>query len=245
MKDQRHKRKESFSVLVVSNTDRSSRQFQISLFSIRLVVFIVIVFLVVLGVMIYQYTTARGRQESLRQQMLAHQQTAQALEKEKESWNSEKMALTSENETLRQIIEQKEASPEETKEGTDEEKDPTLPIRYPSQGSGVMEAGYSEEHPYLTISAYTGSNIVAAGNGTIVTVSSDDTYKHIIEIQHESGYTTRYLCQQEADLKVEEGAQVQLGDVLLDVTTDETKLDYQVIYEDETVDPMTVIEAKG
>ena len=48
MKDQRHKRKESFSVLVVSNTDRSSRQFQISLFAIRLVVFVVFVFLVVL-----------------------------------------------------------------------------------------------------------------------------------------------------------------------------------------------------
>ena len=246
MKDQRHKRKESFSVLVVSNTDRSSRQFQISLFAIRLVVFVVFVFLVVLGVLIFQYSTARGRQESLRKELLAQQQTAQALEKEKESWNNEKMALTSENETLRQIIEQKEASPGETEEGTqEEEKDKTHPSRYPSQGSGVMEAGYGEDHPYLTISTYAGSSIVAAGNGTIVTVSSDDTYKHIIEIQHESGYTTRYLCQQEADVKVEEGAQVQLGDVLLEITADETKMDYQILYEGETVDPMTVIEARG
>ena len=85
MKDQRHKRKESFSVLVVSNTDRSSRQFQISLFAIRLVVFVVFVFLVVLGVLVFQYSTARGRQESLRKELLAQQQTAQALEKEKES----------------------------------------------------------------------------------------------------------------------------------------------------------------
>lgn len=245
MKDQRHKRKESFSVLVVSNTDRGSRQFQISLFAIRLVVFVVFVFLVVLGVLIFQYSTARGRQESLRKELLAQQQTAQALEKEKETWNSEKMALTSENETLRQIIEQKEASPGETKEETEEEKDMTLPTRYPSQGSGVMEAGYSEDHPYLTISAYSGSSVVAAGNGTVVTVGSDDTYEHIIEIQHESGYTTRYLCHQEADVKVEEGAQVQLGDVLLEITADETKMDYQILYEGETVDPMTVIEARG
>ena len=46
-------------------------------------------------------------------------------------------------------------------------------------------------------------------------------------------------------MKVEEGAQVQLGDVLLEITADETKMDYQILYEGETVDPMTVIEARG
>lgn len=244
MKYQRHKRKESFSVLVVSNTDRSSRQFQITLFTIRMVFTVLFLLCVALGWLIFLSANAQARQQKLKDQLAAQEQATQALEKEKESWNSERMELTSENETLRQIIGQKEAS-EGTEGEEDSEKDPTIPTHYPSKGSGVMEAGYSEEHPYMTMSIYKGSNIVAAGDGTVVTVGSDDTYKHIIEIQHESGYITRYLCHNEADLKTEEGAQVQAGDILLEITTDETKLDYQVLYENEAVDPLTVIEAKG
>jgi len=44
---------------------------------------------------------------------------------------------------------------------------------------------------------------------------------------------------------VEEGAQVLRGDTLLTVITDETMLDYQVILNDESVDPLLVIDAKG
>lgn len=243
MKYQRHKRKESFSVLVVSNTDRSSRQFQITLFTIRMVFAVLLLLCAALGWLIFLSANAQAKQQKLKEQLAIQGQAAQALEKEKESWNSERMELTSENETLRQIIGQKEAA--EGTGGESAQKDPTIPTHYPSKGSGVMEAGYSEEHPYMTMSIYKGSNIVAAGDGAVVTVSSDDTYRHIVEIQHESGYITRYLCHNEADIKTEEGAQVQAGDILLEITTDETKLDYQVLYENEAVDPLTVIEAKG
>ncbi len=244
MKDQRHKRKESFSVLVVSNTDRSSRQFQITLFTVRVIIAVLIVLCIALGWLIFLCTNAQAKQQKLKEQLAAQEQTVQTMEKDRESWNSERATLTSENETLRQIIEQKEAS-EETEGEEEPEKDPTLPSRYPSQGSGVMEVGYSEEHPYLTMSVYTGGSIVAAGDGTVVSVGSDDTYHYIIEIQHESGYITRYSCQNEANIKTEEGAPVKAGDILLEITTDETKLDYQILYEGEPVDPLTVIEARG
>ena len=44
---------------------------------------------------------------------------------------------------------------------------------------------------------------------------------------------------------MEEGGQVQQGDPLLTITTDDTQLDYQIILNGETVDPLSVIDAKG
>ena len=79
----------------------------------------------------------------------------------------------------------------------------------------------------------------------MTSISSDDTYPQIIEISHASGYTTRYMCRQEAQLETQQDAQVLAGDTLLTITTDETQLDYQVIFDGEPIDPLTVIEAKG
>ena len=106
-------------------------------------------------------------------------------------------------------------------------------------------SNYSEEEPYLSISMHEEGNIVATGNGTVITVSSDDTYPVIVEVEHEKGYKTRYLCRQEAEVKATEGAQVEAGDTLFTITTDETQLDYQILFEEEAIDPLTVIEAKG
>jgi murein DD-endopeptidase MepM/ murein hydrolase activator NlpD len=79
----------------------------------------------------------------------------------------------------------------------------------------------------------------------VVAAGSDEIYQHIIEVAHESGYKTRYLCHQSAEISVEEGSAVQAGDILLTITTDETQLDYQVIYEDAPIDPLSVIDARG
>lgn len=94
-------------------------------------------------------------------------------------------------------------------------------------------------------SAYAGGTVTAAGDGTVVAAGSDEIYQHIIEVAHESGYKTRYLCHQSAEISVEEGSAVQAGDILLTITTDETQLDYQVIYEDAPIDPLSVIDARG
>ena len=104
---------------------------------------------------------------------------------------------------------------------------------------------YTQELPYLAITTYTGCDVVAAGNGTITAVSSDDIYPQIIEIDHGNGYRTRYLSKQTAEVKVEQGAAVEMGAVLFTITTDETELNYQVIYQEEPIDPLSVIDARG
>ena len=244
MKYQRHKRKETFSILLISNTDRHSRQFQISLFSIRLVLFLLLFLCVAAGGLIYWLSITYKEQSSLRTRLTSQKELSQQLQTENE-------ALRQTNEQLETALAQKETNTEENTEVTKEaptaepEKDNSFSSRYPTQGSSVLQSEYSAEHPCLTINTYTGCNIITAADGTVTAVGSDDTYKYIIEVQHANGYTTRYLCHQDAELKAAEGTQVRVGDILLSINNDNTQIDYQIIYNGNPIDPLTLIDAKG
>lgn len=249
MNNQRHKRKESLSVLLISNTGRDNRQFNIPLPLLRILPVLLILFLAVIGWLIYEFSISQKVQTSLQEQLAAQEGAVQQLTEEKEQLNTDKQTLTEENTSLRQQIEEaaaaaaaEEAQEEEPEDPAD---NPAFPARYPYSGASVLLSSYTEEQPYLAISAYTGGTVIAAGDGVVRAVSSDDIYHHIIEVAHETGHITRYLCHQSAEVAVEEGAEVHVGDVLLTITTDETQLDYQVIYEDAPIDPLSVIDAQG
>ena len=133
----------------------------------------------------------------------------------------------------------------ETKEESTTEKDTSVPRRYPYTGISTVLSDYSAQQPYLSLNTHSDGNVVATGDGMVVTVDSDDTYAHIIEVEHNNGYKSRYMCRQEAQTQIQAGAQVQAGDILLTVLTDDTQLDYQILFEEEAIDPLTVFEAKG
>ncbi len=245
MKNQRHKRKEVYSVLLVSNMDRQSRQFQISLFTIRLIISLVVLLCVITGTLIYFTSVSARKQADLQEQTASLTKLNEQLTAENDSLNQDKLSLTAEKEALEQQIASAEAEADTEEEQEEEEPESHVPSRYPSDGAGVLKSTYSEEQPFVSFSTYSGGNVVAAGDGTVTVVGSDDTYRHIIEVEHEDGYRTRYLCHADAELKTEEGAQVQAGDILLTITANDTQLDYQVLLNDETIDPLSVIEAKG
>lgn len=244
MKFQRHKRKESFSVLLVSNTDRHSRQFQISLFSIRLAGLILLVLCLAAGWIVYCLAIGNREQSALQSQISAKEELIGQLQEENKT-------LRQTNEQMETAKAQEHAKTEEEKQSTEEQKntapkkDSTVPSRYPTQGSSILQSAYSPEHPSLTIQVYTGGSVIAAADGMVTAVSSDNTYRYIIDIRHDSGYITRYLCCQEAELKISEGTAVRTGDVLLSVNVNDIQLDYQIVYNDAPVDPFTVIDARG
>ncbi len=251
MNSQRHKRRESFSILLISNADQSSRQFDVSLPLIRFLLCLLLLILIAAGLSVYGFLSRQGVESKLRSQLAEQEAMVQQLTTEKESLETEKTNLIAENESLRAEAEEavaamaeKEAAEQEAEEAEPEE-DPAVPTRYPYSGASVLLSSYTEEQPWLSLSTYTGGTVTAAGNGTVAVISSDDTYRHIIEIEHGNGYRTRYLCQQDADQSAEEGAQVQAGDTLLTITTDETQVDYQIIYQEAPVDQLSVIDAKG
>ena len=246
MKRQRHKHKESFSILLISNTGQSSRQYHVSLFLFRLFVFLLLLICVALGGVTFLFTMEYGKRTNLQQQVISQSQLVAQLESEKNTLNNENLALTAENDGLRQAAivnaEEETAEPEQEPEP---ESSPSFPSRYPCSGTGILTTTYSEEHPFLSSNTQAEGNIIAAGDGTVTSIGSDDTYPLIMEIEHGNGYRTRYMCLQNAEVKVEQGAQVHIGDVLIMVTTNDTQLDYQVIFEEQAIDPLTIIDAEG
>ena len=208
---------------------------------------------VALGWLAYQFSIAHKVQSSLKEQLSSQEQLVRQLETEKESLNSEKQALIAENESLRQQPEPAIAETEETKEADEEteaepevpEADPFFPSLYPSSDTAMLLSAYSQEQSYLSITVHAEGKIIAAGSGTIVSISSDDTYPLIVEVDHGNGYVTRYMSQQAAESGLEENTQIQAGDTLFTIITDNTQLDYQVLLNGEPIDPLSVFDAKG
>lgn len=245
MIQQKHKHKKSFSVLVISNTGQSNKQFHLSLFSIRLLVILLLLICAAFGWYTYWFLAANRNEAALHEQIDSQAQLIQQLELEKESLNNENLALATENESLRHAAnENAEEAEMKLAAESEPESDSSFPSRYPYSESVILIAAYSDEHPYLSISTQEEGSIIAAGDGTITAVTSDDTYPLIIEINHGNGYITRYMCQQDTEPLLEEGSQVQIGDNLVALSID-TQLDYQVTYEEQPIDPLIVLEAKG
>ena len=249
MKYQRHKRKESFSILLVSHTSGSSRQLHFSQTVLRLLLILTLIFCALLGWLIWQLSSAKRVQRSLQSQLNSQLEITRQLESEKESLNdsltNEKKALEKKNMDMLIAAGNAAADTDDTETEAEPEASSSFPGLYPSSETGMIIDIFSEERPYLSINTHIEDRIIAAGDGTVVAISSDDTYPIIIEIEHESGHRTRYMCRQDADKNAEIGANVLAGDTLITITADNTQLDYQVVFEGEVIDPFNVIDAKG
>ena len=243
MKQQRHRRKESFSLLLVSNTGKESRYFYVSIVTLRLLIVLMLLICASLAWIMFRSGTHYKTESDLRRKLVSSEQLVKQLESEKETLNAQNTALAAENEALKQV----ELADAETQgievEGT--QKDTSIPSHYPYTGVGILKEQYSEEHPYFSISTQLEDRIVAAGDGTVASIDSDDTYPLIIVVEHGNGYKTRYMCQKEAQVQVSVGEQVQIRDTLIVIDREETQMDYQVIYDDQAIDPLLVLEAKG
>lgn len=231
MNQQRHKRRESFSILVFSHTGETRKQFNVSRFLLRLSFFILFLICLAAGWMITKVVMGQFQQRQLRELIAAQEEQVRQLESENQTLDNEKSSLEKEVESLRPST------------GTGE-KDSVFPKRYPCSGHSVLTSSYSDEMPYLTLMVSSKSKIVAAGNGTVTFIGSSSAYPVIIEIAHENGYRTRYMCHEEVKCRVKAGASVKEGDTLYTVSKDETLVDYQVAKE-ELIDPMLIIDAKG
>lgn len=261
MKPRKHKRKESFSVLLISNTGHNSKQYHVSKSCLKLLTAFVLLICIVFGWFTYLYLTGQnnvsralgvnenenGNETEINEQIAAQQEMIQQLEEEKENLINQNNALTSENRALLEAAKSSMGTVETTEAESEEnlEDDDSYPSRYPYSEAGIVTAKYSQDHPYISIETQEEGSIVAAGSGTISRVDSDEDYPLIIEIEHGNGYRTRYMFVQEAEPIHAEGDQVGIGDTLAMIDAQNEQLDYQVIFEDEPIDPLIVFEAKG
>ncbi len=261
MKRQRHKHKDSFSILFISHMGKSSRQLHVTTFAFRLLLFALFLFCSAVIWLILQVPFAARQKQALNARICEQENKIEQLRAEKEALEQEKHTLEREKEFLQlagRTGEEQEASgfAQPLQEGLSSEEgqytqdeagrqDPSFPGLSPSSQMGMLVSLYSQEQPYLSINTHREDHLIAAGDGVITAVGSDDIWPLIIEVEHENGYQTRYMCRQMAELQVEEAKRVKAGDILAVITSDDTQLDYQVILEGEPIDPLNVIDAKG
>lgn len=259
MNPRKHRHKESFSVLLISNTGQNTRHFHVTASFMRLFVVFILCVCVAFGWFIYQYLSvheitsnyvnaSEGTSETeLIDQIAEQEKLVQQLEEENETLNRRNNELTLENKAL--LAAAKTTMDTEAADGAgtgdDPEADPAYPSRYPYSGTGMMFERYSESHPYVSIEIPEEGDVIATGDGTIAAIDSDNAYALIIEVEHGNGYRTRYMFPQEAEPLLEEGTQVEAGTALVPVDINNVQLDYQVIYKEEPIDPLIVFEVKG
>ena len=76
-------------------------------------------------------------------------------------------------------------------------------------------------------------------------MGATDTCSVLVEILHENGCRTRYMSHKKADIRTTPGKKVKEGEVLFTITRDETMVDYQVLFNETPIDPLTILDAKG
>lgn len=247
MRKKKHKRKESFSILMISNTGGRSKGYHVSKFALRLAaVLLILVCVVAAGLSCWALRIIMGQGSLLQKQAASQEQLTTQLKEENERLSNE---LASLHEQLVPEGDEEPAGEAETADAAQQEEENQIdeehPDRFPSSGVASVVSSYSQETPYMSFGMQTGDSIIATQSGTVTGISSDETYPRIIEMEHSGGYRTRYMCSQEAELKVQEGEQVEAGAELLAISLENTQLDYQVFLNDEPIDPITIIDAKG
>ncbi|RKM58261.1 hypothetical protein D6853_01610 [Butyrivibrio sp. X503] len=176
----------------------------------------------------------------------------------------ENVKLTASNETLGNEAQQLRAALnmrlENEQQSAEEAENNAIPSGFPLTGSANIDYAVddvnstnitkvddrnSEEegNPLVLFSAASGSNIIAAGTGTVQSVTSDAKFGNYVSIDHGNGYISIY--RNSGTPIVSEGDEVDRGDILFVVDGNNTKLGYQIQKDDTYINPEELIEING
>ncbi len=162
-----------------------------------------------------------------------------ALEEENVLLKKEIQDLTEKLEVLSDAINLKAQDAEKLQEKLEEQH---IPTGFPLTGSASVEQ-VIEEEPICIFTGAQNITVVATASGVVTAIEEDKEYGHKITVDHENGYFTIYRNKGEAKVKV--GDRVARGTTLYIVGSDNVILGYQMIKDDELIDPMDVLEISG
>lgn len=129
-----------------------------------------------------------------------------------------------------------------------------LPLAQPMQ-SGTLMSGFGRRpdpftskpamHTGIDLSAPTGTPVLATAPGQVVTAGNAGPYGRMVEIDHSLGLRTRYAHLRKINVRV--GDKVELGQMVGIVGSSGRStgahLHYEVLYQDQALDPTNFIEA--
>lgn len=237
---ERHKRREIYSFILVSNMDNRSRQLSISAVKLKVLLTILLFLVLTIGVFLYLFFSRSSKEYILENKLQAQERQLIKLEEEITRLTEYADTLSKEKEELQELkeITLPQENIEEVSSGEN------IPKLYPLDGEGNTISTFTVEQPYLIIDILKGNNVIATGDGVVTLIDYDDNYTHSIEIDHGEGYISRYLCKQKVEIKVEEGSQVKARDSVFAVVANNTQLYYQVMLNNEPLNPFQVMKGE-
>lgn len=143
-------------------------------------------------------------------------------------------------------------------EYTAEVEEKKIPDGFPLSGTIVLPQqkdevlmpdglqGQKVTRPLYEFSVENGTLVIATGDGTVSEVSAEATYGYQVVINHENGYETVYRAAAEPNINV--GDNIPKGGTIYVLMGDDDEgmlLGYQIRYNEEYVDPGTVLKIEG
>jgi len=98
-------------------------------------------------------------------------------------------------------------------------------------------------NPIVLLEAAAGNSVIAAGSGTIQTVTTDVKFGNMVTIDHGNGYLSIY--RNSGDPLVTEGSQIDKGDIIFVITDDNKTLGYQIQQDEQYINPEDLTEING
>jgi len=245
MKKKKRRRKVNHYVVRISDNPRQATQSRRSTHGSRrfwTTVMLGVIAAIVLFVSFLNYRSELllGREEAYMKAIGDLQEENEKLKLENETL-SEKITILSE--TVNQKTQEVQAIEERS-----------LPTGFPlSVAADITEKiedvsvdGVTVSRPTLDFTASNGTYVLAAGDGVVSHVKEDVSYGWEVQVNHGNGYITSYRTGTEPKVKVDD--EVVRGSILFEMKSEDdepARLIYQMIYNDEYIDPMKMLEING
>ena len=165
--------------------------------------------------------------------------TINNLTDENEALSVENATLTNKIGVLSQTVSLKAEAEDALSQETIEN---ALPKGFPLSGSATMKEA-EEGDPMLVFTASPGTNVITSGTGTVVSVDMDEIYGTKVVLDHGNGYQSVY--RNNGTALVKNGETLGKGYIIFSLGDDNQELGYQIMQNDQYIDPMTLIDING
>ncbi len=235
--EQQTRRKHRYALILVTESENGTMK-QHTISSALVEVIAALLFAVLVAVtckFIYDGITLKDARQEIVEQIV----TINNLTDENEALTVENSTLSSKITVLSETVSKKAATEDALSQETVEN---AMPKGFPLSGSATMKEA-EDGDPMLIFTAATGVNVITSGTGTVTSVDADEVYGTKIIIDHGNGYQSVY--RNGGTALVKNGEELGKGYILFSIGEDNQELGYQIMQDEEYIDPMQLIDING
>lgn len=256
IKPKKHRHKRHYTFMIISgDSDGSTKRLHLNHFKTQLLAYsCFVIALVIVCYIIYSAITIN----TLRDIQSRQNSEIQELTEENSSLSADNDKLETEVEQLSAAINKRL---EDEQISAEEAQALAMPTGFPLSGTASMTSAVDDTNsttiteltddnkdsatgnPIVMFTAGEGSNVIASGTGTVLSVTTDAKFGNMVSIDHGNGYISIY--RNAGDPLVTEGSSIDKGDIIFVVGEHNTSLGYQLQQDGKYIDPEELIEING